>query len=62
MHEKSDPLNFNYVPLGYILANSTMTFHLSSQLAERIRNSSQLYAVDSSGAALKVILLKRVGQ
>ena len=62
MHEKSDPLNFNYVPLGYILANSTMTFHLSSQLAERIQNSSQLYAVDSSGAALKVILLKRVGQ
>lgn len=60
--ENGKPLDLNHLSVGYILANSTMKFSLNNQLANDIRHLNALYVVDSSGAALKVIALKRAGQ
>lgn len=49
------------VSLGYVLANSQMSFNINAQLAKQIENASSIYSMDSSMSSTKPIEIKRAG-
>ena len=57
--EKDNPITFDNVAFGYVLAKSTMKFPLSKENADKILHAKRFYVKDNSGVKEQLIEVKK---